>query len=152
MGSPFEQRKLRLDDKRMQDLQGIQWQVVNYYQQKEKLPASLDDLKDPISNYVLPVDPEFQKGINYEYAVLDAKALKFKLCATFALPIPEGWNEYQNYGVIRLDSTLSEGSASAPVPPTGPSGVNESWKHEAGYTCFERTIDKEIYKPYPKPL
>lgn len=150
MGSPFEQRKLRLDDKRMQDLQGIQWQVVNYYQQKEKLPASLDDLKDPISNYVLPVDPEFQKGINYEYAVLDAKALKFKLCATFALPIPEGWNEYKNYGVIALDAQAGETSAT--IPPTVPSGVNESWKHEAGYTCFERTIDKEIYKPYPKPL
>ena len=33
-----------------------------------------------------------------------------------------------------------------------PGGVNESWDHQAGRTCFERTIDKDIYPPYPKPL
>lgn len=151
MGSPFEQRKLRLDDRRIQDLQRIQWQVVNFYQQKEKLPESLEALKDPISGYALPVDPEFQKGINYEYAVLDAKALKFKLCATFALPIPEGWNELNSYDGVRPLPGYAEGKDIASYAYiTPPSGVNESWKHEAGYTCFERTIDKEIYKPYPK--
>ena len=155
MGSPFTQRKLQFDDRRVQDLQSIQWQVVNYYQQKEKLPESLEALKDPISGYALPVDPEFQKGINYEYAVVDAKALKFKLCATFALPIPEGWNEYGRYdGIVPLGAVSSEGKdiAVSSYPYPGPSGVGESWKHEAGYTCFERTIDKEIYKPYPKSL
>lgn len=154
MGSPFKQRALRLDDKRIQDLQSIQWQIVNYYQQKEKLPENLKDLKDPISGYSLPVDPEFGKGINYEYAVLDAKALKFKLCATFALPIPEGWNEYGRSDVMPLGAVSNEGKdvAISSYPYSSPSGVNESWKHDVGYTCFERIIDKEIYKPYPKPL
>jgi hypothetical protein len=31
-----------------------------------------------------------------------------------------------------------------------PGSSNESWDHEAGKTCFERTIDPEIYKPYEK--
>jgi len=26
----------------------------------------------------------------------------------------------------------------------------DSWDHEEGETCFERTIDKEIYPPYSK--
>ena len=39
MGSPAKQRVWRLDDRRVTDLQSIQYQVINYWQQKEKLPA-----------------------------------------------------------------------------------------------------------------
>jgi hypothetical protein len=143
MGSPMKQRLLRLDDRRIQDLQSIQWQVINYWQQKEKLPAKLSDLVDPISGYSLPVDPEFEKGLSYEYMAKDQT--KFELCATFALPIPKGWQE-NNYGVKPYP--LGMGGDSTVSYPYPGGGTNESWAHEAGRTCFERTIDPELYPPF----
>ena len=147
MGSPFKQRLLRLDDRRINDLQSIQYQIINYWQQKEKLPVKLSDLSNPISYYSLPVDPEFEKGNTYEYVVKDK--LKFELCATFALPIPRGWREYDT-GEVRpmMDIGIKEAATIAYPYPGG--GVNESWDHQAGRTCFERTIDKDIYPPFPK--
>lgn len=151
MGSPMKQRLLRLDDRRISDLQNIQWQVINYWQQKEKLPASLNDLKDPLSGFTLPVDPEFEKGIVYEYAKKDK--MKFELCATFALPIPKGWREDGYYGgpVPLMERGFGIGGDVAvdmAYPYPGPDGLNESWAHEAGRTCFERTIDPERYPPF----
>lgn len=145
MGSPMKQRSLRLDDRRMSDLQNIQYQVINYWQQKEKLPTQLSELSNPMTGYSLPIDPEFEKGFTYEYIQKDK--LKFELCATFALPIPKGWREYGG-GVMPMINYAKETSAVA--YPVG--GMNESWNHEAGRTCFERTIDKDIYPPYPKPV
>ena len=156
IGSPFKQRELQLDERRVQDLQNIQWQVINYWQQKEKLPESFKDLKDPLSGNSLPVPPGFEKGEVYEYAKLEK--MKFQLCATFSLPMPKGWQEYQNYGGIRpmMGGVEVETGISAPVASGGlyypyPGfGVNDSWNHEAGRTCFERTIDPEIYIPFSK--
>lgn len=149
MGSPREQRQLRLDDRRVSDLQNLQYQVINYWQQKQKLPASLEELNNPLTGSVVPVPPEFEKGEMYEYKALDAK--KFELCATFAQPMPQGWKEY-NYGYgggIRPFPMMAEDSVSSPGYP---GGVNESWDHEAGRTCYERTIDPDLFPPYPKPL
>ncbi|MFN4181464.1 MAG: DUF5671 domain-containing protein [Candidatus Paceibacteria bacterium] len=143
MGSPKTQRLLRLDERRIQDLQSIQYQVITYWQQKEKLPASLSDMANPISGYTLPVDPEFEKGFSYEYTSKDK--LSFELCATFALPIKEGWIESRG-GVMPV--YVGEKAVSEPAMM---GGVNESWAHEAGRTCFTRTIDPEIYPPFPKP-
>ena len=153
MGSPAKQRQLRLDDRRISDLQNIQWQVINYWQQKEKLPESLKDLKDPLSGFSLPVDPDFEKGINYEYA--KKEKLKFELCATFSLPMPKGWRENNYYGgpVPLYEKGMMGGGDMAMemiYPYPGPDGMNESWDHEAGRTCFERTIDPEIYPPFRK--
>lgn len=153
MGSPWTQRSLRLDEKRMQDLQGIQWQIINFWQQKERLPVDLKELVNPISGYSLPVDPDFEKGINYEYNILDAKLLKFELCATFAMPIPKGWQEYSYGGVVPLSGVAKDVAVSEPATyPYPGGGTNESWSHEAGHACFERTIDKEIYPPFSKTI
>ena len=149
IGSPMKQRALRLDDRRVGDLQNIQYQIINFWQQKEKLPVDLAELSDPISGSYVPIDPEFEKGAKYEYAVLDAKTLKFELCATFAEPIPKGWQEYGGKG-LPISYTMSERDVAVSYPYPG-GGVNESWDHQAGRTCFERTIDKDIYPPYPKP-
>lgn len=149
MGSPMKQRDLRLDDRRVQDLQSIQWQVINYYQQKEKLPATVQDLVNPISGYSLPIDPEFEKGKKYEYNVKDVNKLTFELCADFSLIMPKGWQEY-NYGKGGV-VPMMEGrdvAVSMPYPYPG-GGTNESWDHQAGRTCFERTIDKDLYPPFP---
>lgn len=146
MGSPFKQRSLRLDDRRIQDLQNVQYQIITYWQQKEKLPAKLSDLANPLSGYSLPIDPEFEKGNTYEYSIKNEKKLQFELCATFSLQMPKGWREYNNnvmpyYGV--KDIAIS----SYPYPG---GGINESWDHEAGRTCFDRTIDKDMYPPFSK--
>jgi hypothetical protein len=52
IGTPGEVRKLRYDDQKVQDLQTIQYQITNYYQQKRALPASLDALSDPLANFI----------------------------------------------------------------------------------------------------
>ncbi len=145
MGSPSEQRLLRFDDKRVTDLQNIQWQVISYWQQKETLPKNLEELVNPISGYSLPVDPEFEKGINYEYAV--KKDMTFELCATFSKPMPQGWQEYKGGGVVVPMMEGRDVTTSYPYPG---GGTNESWDHKEGRTCFERTIDPEIYPPYDK--
>lgn len=150
IGTPKEQRLWRLDDRRTQDLQSIQSQVITYWQQKEKLPTKIEDLADPMSYYNIPVDPEFQSGKTYEYRVVDAKVLSFELCATYSATMPKGWVE-NGGGVIPYYSG-SDVAVSEPAMYPGYGGVNQSWDHEAGRTCFTRTIDPKIYKPYnPTP-
>ncbi|MFA6273618.1 MAG: DUF5671 domain-containing protein [Candidatus Paceibacterota bacterium] len=159
IGSPFKQRQLQLDEKRVQDLSNIQWQVISYWQQKEKLPETINDLKNPLSGYSLPIDPEFEKGKTYEYNLKDNKKLIFELCGTFSLPMLKGWQEYQNYyggreimPMMAKNEIGSDVATSAIYPYPSPSGVNDSWDHQIGRTCFERTIDKDLYPPYPKIL
>lgn len=150
MGSPMKQRLLRLDDRRVGDLQSIQYQVINYWQQKEKLPGTLKDLANPLTGYSLPIPPLFEKGEIYEYNV--KSKLTFELCATFALTTPKGWQEYGGGGVRPMSMLgIPEKDFATSYPyPGGGYGANESWGHDAGHTCFERTIDKDIYPPYPK--
>lgn len=143
MGGPGTQRDLRLDQRRVDDLQSLQSQIIGVWQQKEKLPESLDELKNPIANYMVPQDPEFQKGKIYEYKKLSA--MKFELCATFTLPIPKGYVETSGYGTFPARDV-----ATSEMPY--PAGGNDSWDHQIGRTCFERTIDPDLYPPYPKAL
>jgi len=142
MGSPAKQRMLRLDDRRISDLQNIQYQVINYWQQKEKLPENLKVLLNPLTGFSLPVPPEFEKGEKYEYSVKGP--LKFELCASFSLPMLKGWVESSGYygGEIMPRLDKSTRNISPPIPV---GGFNESWDHQTGRTCFERTIDKDIY-------
>jgi hypothetical protein len=127
MGGPGSQRDLRLDQRRIEDLQSIQYQVINFWQQKEKLPVSLDELKNPISNYMVPQDPEFEKGLSYEYRKISDKTTKtnpsFELCATFTLPIPKGYveNSSGSYGVMPARDI-----AVSTMPTPYPGGMNDS--------------------------
>jgi hypothetical protein len=146
IGSPKMQRALRFDERRIQDLQSIQWQVINYWQQKEKLPEKLSDLADPISSYVIPVDPEINAGKVYEYT--PKEKLSFELCATFSEAMPKGWVEYGTGGVSPMPFGGRDVAVSSYPYPGG--GVNESWDHQAGRTCFTRTIDPDLYPPYQK--
>lgn len=127
-GSPFRERLRKFDERRVQDLQNIQWQIVNYWQRKEKLPAALEGLRDDISGYVVPVDPE--SGSSYPYRVLDD--FQFELCADF-----------------KAESREIPLGAAKPVFPEG-RGFSESWTHGIGKTCFSRTIDPELYPPIEK--
>lgn len=127
VGSPAHQRDVRLDNQRVSDLQMIQNEAVNYWQQKNVLPVKLSDLQNSISGFVPPVDPD---GIAYEYSVKDP--LTFELCATFKT------------ASVGADTA---GRYSKPMP-VGFVGdpYTQNWSHLAGRTCFSRPIDPELYK------
>lgn len=129
MGSPAALRMKRFDERRVSDLQNIQYQAVNFYQRKGSLPNTLDELKDPISGFTIPVDP----GDNASYGYEKVADLSFKICANFSL---------------NSDTLIdSKGGISRPVPVSSKLGflVNENWQHKKGYVCFDRKIDKELY-------
>jgi len=126
VGSPAYQRQLRLDENRVNDLQILQSEVVNYWINKDELPNSLGDLKNTISGFVPPVDPE--TGSVYSYRVLGP--LTFELCAEFKA------------------ASLGQTSQSVlkPLRPVGQLGpYQQNWDHGAGRVCFERKIDPEFY-------
>lgn len=127
-GSPQSERLRRFDERRVQDLQNIQGQIVNFWQQKNRLPSDLAELQDSISGYVPPRDP--QDATPYEYRALDD--LIFELCATF-----------------KTASTSSQNSVPKPAyRHQGPYQESfENWNHDVGRTCFQRTIDPELYAP-----
>ncbi|MBI2639647.1 MAG: hypothetical protein HYW90_02025 [Candidatus Sungbacteria bacterium] len=124
-GSPFRERLRKFDERRAQDLQSVQWQIVNYWQRKEKLPVILEELRDDISGYAVPQDPE--SGGPYEYRVLGG--LRFELCADF--------------------KTSGAETAESPFGIRTPAyqGLSENWTHGIGRTCFTRVIDPELYPP-----
>jgi len=144
IGSPRTQPLLRYDSQRISDLQAIQWQIVNYWQQKETLPPSLTALENPLQGSVVPADPATKEP--YEYHIKDLENRVFELCAVFALPSsgPAGRPLAGGYG---------GGSKHLPPSPAG-SGFDDSlyFKHEAGKQCFERTIDSDLFPPYFKKL
>jgi len=132
IGTPQQIREEKQDMIRVQNLQDIQWQVVNYWQQKEKLPASIAELNDPISGSIIPVDPRTKQ--QYEYRATGPRA--FQLCATFA---------------AAGDSMEGGRKVPMPVEPMADGkSLPDNWQHDAGRVCFDRTIDPERYPPYSK--
>lgn len=131
-GSPFRERVRRFDERRVQDLQSIQWRVVDYWRKKGRLPENLDELHDAISGYAVPMDPE--GNASYEYHTFAFAPLKFRLCANF-----------------KTESGALDGqTAPEPMFFDGRS-VFDNWRHGAGRACFERTIDPELYPPLKEP-
>lgn len=128
VGSPMKARDLRFDDRRVSDLTSVQWQIVNFWQQKGELPASLDGLNDAISGYAVPVDPQTGEAYSYQ----KTGDLSFRLCAEFALS---------------SDESLSGRRESSIAYPSGFDSRNANWSHEAGEHCFDRTIDPDLYPP-----
>ncbi|MBM5790122.1 hypothetical protein FJZ23_03505, partial [Candidatus Parcubacteria bacterium] len=85
VGTPKTARQYKLDNQRVTDLQSLQSQAIYYWNQKGSLPENLEALRDPITGFVLPLDPETEQPYGY-----DVKGeLTFELCATFARPTPE---------------------------------------------------------------
>ena len=137
-GSPFKQRLVKFDNQRVSDLQTLQSQIVYYWQQKDKLPKSLNDLKDSISGFIPPSDPDTNQS--YEYKI--AGNLSFELCADFALSSNGSTGSPQG----------AEFSKSLPRAVM-PGGFGENWEHTNGRVCFERAIDPELYRTNnTKPL
>ena len=128
IGSPAQQRAKMMDERRINDLSSIQSQIVySHWQNKGDIPASLDELKDPISNFVVPTDPETKDS--YEYKKLLKNS--FELCATFKTVSA---------------TTTSNVITAAPVSYPYVNGMaNENWQHGAERTCFTRVIDEKLY-------
>ena len=125
MGSPSQVRLYRFDSEKVNNLENIQWQIISYWQQKQSLPASLAELEDPISGWIIPQDPQ---GGAYRY---EKKGnLQFELCADFNAETRKGMD-----------------GQSVPARPYG--SMDSNWQHGEGETCFDRTIDPERYPPYP---
>ncbi len=126
-GSPLRARLYRFDEARVNDLQMLQGQIINYWQLKEKLPMTLLDLEDPISGFRAPVDPA--TAAMYEYRTTEK--LQFELCATFDLSSANA----VPVGVVKPRAVYE------------PYGAN--WDHGMGRVCFARVIDPELY-PVPQ--
>lgn len=123
IGSPIEARLHKIDNQRINDLSVIQSQVLQFWQYKEALPENIGELNDPLSGFILPVDPSTGSSYRYE-STSDAS---FKICATF--------------DAESIESEL-----------TRPASFEDNWQHTSGEVCFDRTIDPERYPPFPKPV
>lgn len=80
-GSPLEERTRQRDKTRGNNLSLIQSQITNYWGAKNKLPDSLDILKDPTRYVFVPVDPSTGKQYGYE----KTGDKTFRLCADFEM-------------------------------------------------------------------
>ena len=122
VGSPQTERLRRFDSQRVSDLTQIQNEILNYWQSKQVLPPTLASLFDLFTGNQIPKDP--QTGTDYVYVIKAADS--FSLCTTF---------------------NLASQTNNQTVPVALPTG-QYNWDHSAGYFCFDRTIDKQLYPPY----
>lgn len=129
VGSPQKERLLRFDDRRVSDLQSLQSEVLFFWQSKNRLPEVLAQLEDDIRGIRAPHDPE--TGAEYGYEVRGPET--FALCATFVK---------ENIG--------ASSPSGVPKPVSYDRSFGANWEHPAGYFCFERTIDPELYPPIEK--
>jgi hypothetical protein len=125
VGSPSQQRATRMDEQRLWDLKSIQNEVLNYWIEKEELPATLEDLENAFTGFQPPVDPNSDKP--YTYTV--TSELEFEVCATFETEVTQDGNKN-----------------AYPIMPYGyRDASSDVWTHGIGTTCFSRTIDPELY-------
>ena len=128
VGSPATQRARRFDEQRVGDLQNIQYRLINFWQNKNTLPNRLEELRDDISGFMLPKDPQTDQP--YEYKLISQDGRVFQLCAVFVT------NSNTPGGLVKVSS------------PDYPNAVfPDNWDHPAGRYCFQRTVDPQLYPP-----
>ncbi len=145
MGSPATARNRQFDDRRVSDLQNIQWQIINFWQQKEKIPASLSDMEDSISGWRAPVDPDTDAVYEYRRAT---DSLAFELCAVFSRNTIGERERLEGRG--GFGGSYSANSISKPIYDAYGTQKIENWEHAKGRACFSRTIDPDLYPPTPR--
>ena len=115
VGTPGQQRDVRLDERRVDDLRDISRNIDTYLEINDAMPESLQDLRGP-RFYVQSIeDPE--TGVLYPYRVIEGPA--YELCATFTTDSTEG-----RRGERRSFSETA-------------------WDHGIGLTCFQLTARAE---------
>jgi len=123
-GTPAQQRAIRLDEQRVNDLMQIQNLVTNYLQTNLTLPTDQTTLVDWSGS--LPTDPDTQASYTYK----KTSDTTFQLCATFAAAETKDLSRNSYYA-----------SPTSPIEKTMPQLIgNINWLHAAGYICFDRTV------------
>jgi len=79
LGSPTDERVRRVDDRRVEDLQGIMAATDLYWTRHALLPASLDELTAEPGVRISTGDPASSE--TYGYQPLDS--VRYEVCATF---------------------------------------------------------------------
>jgi hypothetical protein len=133
VGTPYEARRARFDDQKLNDLVSLQSQIVYYWQAKQVLPRKLSDLNNSLSYGPVPVDPETGEAYGYEAT----GPLSFKICALFNA---EGSGDRIGY----------YGGSPMSVPEKPFRAQQDNWQHGSGTVCFDRTIDPSFYPPLKK--
>jgi len=85
IGSPGQERRRRLDGRRVDDLRALAAAVDRYTADHRRLPASLDELLAGTRWSLDTRDPETRAP--YEYRVVDDST--FEVCATYLLSLEE---------------------------------------------------------------
>lgn len=120
-GSPKTQRLMRVDGEKISDLQNVQWQIINYWQNNGSLPETWE---------TPAIDS--QTGKAYEYKKTGTTT--FELCAEFNHEGTTNQNAVMMYG-LETKSMMQ----------------NNNWDHEKGRHCFPREIDPIAYPEYNSP-
>ncbi len=117
-GSPQQERRRSLDQRRIGDLNTLAEAIDAYARENRVLPAALDQVVDfRFSNVRSIRDPE--TGAPYDYIGLDS--LRYQLCATFELP----------------------DSATTASDERG----SRFWSHGSGHHCFTLTLPRATRVP-----
>lgn len=131
VGAPKTARAIRLDSQRVSDLQNIQYQVIDLWNKTGSVPETLSVVSDPLTGFVVPVDPETRQAYGYK----KTSDLSFELCADFKEKTPQ-WEE----------ASVGRASPAFPSPYPLEGKQPETWTHESGYICFPRTINPARHK------
>ncbi len=110
IGSPAAQRELRLDERRVADLERIEGALGRHVDQHARLPGDLSTLARQPGVSLPVVDPV--DGTPYGYEVLGPRA--YRLCAVFS-----------------TDTAARDGNTV---------DQDLSWLHAKGRQCFDRSI------------
>ena len=114
IGTPGQQRQIRLDEQRIEDLRSISRNVDRYYEFNGAMPANLFDLQGPQYSVQSIADPD--TGRPYGYHLVGG--VDYELCAVFNAESPERRDERRSFS-------------------------ESIWDHGPGLTCFALTAEAE---------
>ena len=114
VGTPGQQRNVRLDQERIQHLRSIAHNIDRYLELNDEMPANLFDLQGP--QYSVPSIEDPDTGRPYGYHLVGG--VDYELCAVFNTESPERRDERRSFS-------------------------ESIWDHGPGLTCFALTAEAE---------
>jgi hypothetical protein len=106
LGSPAEQRLLRLDEQRVAELGQLGRAVLSRWEDERRLPDTAGELVDGRALTGLPTDPATHAP--YEYRITGPR--QFEVCATFdrpsrSEPVGDFWFHEAGHRCFKFDVT-----------------------------------------------